>query len=287
MWDADQYLRYAGERARPFFDLVAQVRRERVSAVADLGCGPGTLTRTLLERWPEARVVGVDNSPQMLREARKHAVAGRLDFIQADLSRWEPTGPLDLVVSNAALQWVPDHEALLPRLVAMLSPGGVLAVQVPNHFREPSHRLIAEAATAGRWSAALAGVGLSDDAVKPVDWYVRRLRELGCAVDAWETTYVHVLTGDDPVLEWMKGTALRPMLDRLGPEAGEFLAELAPRMRSAYPAEGGVTLFPFRRLFFVAGSPAPPPATAGATAPAPPGTRRPSGSACSGRARSP
>jgi trans-aconitate 2-methyltransferase len=255
MWDPGQYQKFAGERSRPFADLLAQVRLEGPKAIADLGCGPGDMTRTLLDRWPAARVVGVDSSPEMLEKAAPLAVPGRLDFVRADVSSWSPEGwgPLDLIVGNAVFHWVPDHAALLARLAAMLSPGGALAVQMPDRFRSPSQEAIdATVAAEPRWSSLLAGVGLSRESVMPVEWYVRLLRGLGLAVDAWQTTYVHVLTGPDPVLEWLEGSGLRPLIQKLGDQAGDFLAALAARLRQAYPERDGVTLFPFPRVFFVA-----------------------------------
>jgi trans-aconitate 2-methyltransferase len=171
----------------------------------------------------------------------------------ADLAAWSPTGPCDLIVSNAALHWVSDHAGLLARLAGMLAPGGTLAVQMPNRFQTPAQSAIEQTTADPRWAARLEGVGLSRESVRPVLWYVRRLHELGFAVDAWDTTYVHVLAGKDPVLGWLKGTGLRPLLDVLGPQEGEeFERALAGRLEAAYPPEGGVTLFPFPRLFFVA-----------------------------------
>jgi trans-aconitate 2-methyltransferase len=256
-WDPTQYLRFQPERSRPFFDLLEHVTWERVNAAADLGCGTGELTRALCERWPDAAVIGVDSSPEMLDHARKWTVPGRLEFVQADISTWESPRPLDLIVSNAALQWVGNHDKLLPALCAMLAPAGTLAVQLPCHFETPAHRVIAEVTEAPRWQAQLHGVGLQPGAVRPLAWYVERLLRLGLTVDAWETTYLHVLRGENPVLEWMKGTALRPLLARLeGRDREEFLRELGERLRSAYPATDGITLFPFPRLFFVATCPA-------------------------------
>jgi trans-aconitate 2-methyltransferase len=251
MWDAGQYLKYADERSRPFFDLLAQVSNDNAKFIADLGCGPGNLTRTLAERWLAAHVIGVDNSAEMLAQAS--AIPGRLDFVRADLISWTPANPLDVIVSNAAFQWVDHHEALLARLAGMLSAGGTLAVQMPYHFESPAHLIMEDAKTDPRWSAALKGVGLHQQSVMPLAWYVERLHDLGFAVDAWETTYLHVLTGANPVLEWFKGSALRPLLNALNPQAKiEFLHELGNRFKAAYPARGSVTLLPFPRLFFVA-----------------------------------
>ena len=253
MWDAGEYLKYSAERARPFADLLAQVRRPEARFIADLGCGTGSLTRSLTQRWPIARVVGVDSSPEMLAQAVPLSVPGRLEFVQGDIAHWSPHEPVDLLVSNAALQWVSGHDALLPRLAGMLAPGGTLAVQMPNRFQTPSQMAVEETATDPRWASSLQNVGLHRESVMPITWYVHRLHDLGFSVNAWETTYIHVLTGADPVLEWLKGTGLRPLLERLGPdEGGEFLRVLGSRLQAAYPARGTVTLFPTPRLFFVA-----------------------------------
>jgi trans-aconitate 2-methyltransferase len=253
MWDADQYLKFADERSRPFFDLLARVGTRDIRRSADLGCGPGNLTRTLCERWPSALVVGVDNSPDMLEQARSLAVPGRLEFTLADIAAWSPAEPLDLIVSNAALHWVDAHAALLDRLAGLLGAKGTLAVQMPYHFQHPAHLAIEEVKSDSRWRDELQGVGLHQQSVMPLSWYVERLHDLGFAVDAWETTYLHVLTGANPVLEWYKGTALRPLLSRLGPgQREQFLEELGRRLRAAYPARAGVTLLPFPRIFLVA-----------------------------------
>jgi trans-aconitate 2-methyltransferase len=255
MWDATQYLKYAEHRSRPFTDLLAQVRAQQPGRIVDLGCGPGHLTRLLAERWPSAQVVGIDNSPEMLEQAQPLAQAqpGRLAFVQADLASWSPAEPVDLIVSNAALQWVGAHDTLLVHLAAMLEPAGTLAVQLPYHFNDPAHLVIEETKRDPRWQASLAGVGLHQQSVQPLLWYVARLHELGFAVDAWQTTYIHVLTGPNPVLEWFKGSALRPLLRHLEPpRAAEFLEEVGRRLQAAYPPQGEVTLLPFPRLFFVA-----------------------------------
>jgi trans-aconitate 2-methyltransferase len=189
----------------------------------------------------------------MLQQAGQWSIPGRLEFVQADLASWSPEAPVDLLVSNAALHWVSDHQTVLGRLANMLTPGGTLAVQMPYHFQNPAHLAIEETKADPRWSALLQGVGLHQQSVLPLLWYVERLHELGFRVDAWQTTYVHVLTGANPVLEWFKGTALRPLLNRLAPQTEEaFLHELGRRLKAAYPARGLVTLLPFTRLFFVA-----------------------------------
>jgi trans-aconitate 2-methyltransferase len=250
-WDPRQYQRFSGERSRPFFDLLGRVPDDGVSYVADLGCGPGELTSTLLTRWPGATVWGVDNSPDMLAAAAKLPSHPHLHFVQADLATWRPERPLDRVVSNAALQWVPDHTSLLKRLVGLLAPHGVLAVQMPYNFNEPAHRILSEAVTRGLWASALGS--RTERYVQPPAWYIDTLHGLGLEVDLWETVYHHILAGPEAVLEWMKGTALRPVLTRLsGDQAAQFLSAYGQQLRAAYPPGPYGTGFPFRRLFFVA-----------------------------------
>jgi trans-aconitate 2-methyltransferase len=259
VWDPQQYVKFAHERARPFHDLLARVRPERVRTAADLGCGPGELTRTIAERWPTAAVVGVDNSPEMLDKAQAHALPGRLRFEPGDLATWRPEGPLDLLVSNAALHWAADHAAVLAAWSGMLSPAGVMAVQMPYRFRLRAQRAVDDTARDPRWADKLTGAGLNRESVHPPPWYVRRLQALGLEVDAWKTTYYHVLTGEDPVLEWLKGTGLRPLLARLTPgESEDFQRDLGARLRQIHPPRDGTVLLPFPRIFFVATRPASP-----------------------------
>jgi trans-aconitate 2-methyltransferase len=257
-WDANQYNKFAAERERPFADLLAQIDRNpaQMRLIADLGCGPGRLTRQLAERWPMACVVGVDNSAEMLVKAEPHAIPGRVEFVRSDLQSWAPQQPVDLIFSNAALHWINDHQALLTRLAGYLAPGGTLAVQMPNRFEGPIQQAIDATAADPRWAERLKGVGLHRGSVQSIDWYARLLQDLGFVVNAWETTYLHVLSGQDPVLEWFQGSGLRPLLARLDPSAVEaFRSDLARRFRSIYPRRNGLTLFPMPRLFFVATRP--------------------------------
>jgi trans-aconitate 2-methyltransferase len=253
MWDAEQYSKFSRERSRPFDDLMAQVTLERPEFIADLGCGTGSHTRTLAERWPDARVVGIDSSAEMLEKSRSHAIRGRVEFIQADIGQWSSDRAVDLIVSNAALHWLPDHETLFKRLAGMLSPRGTLAVQMPDRFRTPSQEAIEAASADPRWKSRLTGVGLHRESARPLVWYVALLRELGFTVNAWQTTYVHILSGENPVLDWLKGTALRPLLERLDAnQEADFLNEVGARLKALFPPTGDVTFFPMPRLFFVA-----------------------------------
>jgi trans-aconitate 2-methyltransferase len=256
-WDPGVYLRFAGERARPFVDLVGRVDAEAPARVLDLGCGEGTMTATLAQRWPGARVTGVDSSPDMLAKAQASAVPGHVEFTDGDVRDWTPDGPVDVVVSNAVLHWVPGHEELLTRWAGWLRPGGWLAVQVPGNFRAPSHTLLADLCRSPRWSSRLAGAAPRPDAVLDPAGYFDVLAGAGLSPDVWETTYLHVLTGTDPVLTWVRGTVLRPALAALdGEDAAAFTAEYASALRGAYPTRpDGTTVLPFRRVFAVAHRP--------------------------------
>ncbi|MCF2530006.1 trans-aconitate 2-methyltransferase [Yinghuangia soli] len=253
MWDPGQYLHYADERARPFHELVARIPVAAPARVYDLGCGPGNVTAVLSDRWPDAHVTGLDNSAEMVEAARAHERPGRLGFALAELADWAPADTPDVIVANAALHWVPGHVAKLARWCDALAPGGAFAVQVPGNFAEPTHVLIGELAASARWKDRLADVPLLRSEVTSADQYLEALARPGFRVDAWETTYRHVLHGPDPVLEWTKGTALRPVLDALEPgEQCEFLARYGALLAEAYPARPYGTVLPFRRIFAVA-----------------------------------
>ncbi|ANE43437.1 methyltransferase domain-containing protein [Deinococcus puniceus] len=255
MWNPQQYLQFQQERDRPFFDLLAQVQGQP-NTVADLGCGTGHLTAALAERWPGADVLGLDSSAEMLSKGAAYA-RSNLTFRQADLRQWQPAAPLDLLISNAALQWVDGHAQLIPRLAGFVAAGGVFAFQVPGNFDAPSHTLLAEVVTRPRWAklqaesrdkATLGAFGPAE--------YAALLAPLGFSVNAWETTYLHLLPtteGGNAVLEWVKGTALRPVLAQLDDaDSAEFLAEYGAELARAYPAQQYGTPFPFRRVFVVA-----------------------------------
>ncbi|MEU5158631.1 trans-aconitate 2-methyltransferase [Streptomyces sp. NPDC020875] len=268
IWDPHQYLRHSGHRARPFLDLLARLpeppaARLRPPRIADLGCGPGNVTALLAERWPTAVITGFDNSPEMLALAEKeHAGAtpggGRLEFREADAAYWTPDEPYDLIVSNAALQWVPGHADSFARWIDALTPGGAFAFQVPGNYEAPSHALLGTLCALPEWRDRLAGRGRDfAHVLDPAD-YLDRLTGLGCAADAWETTYYQLLAGEDPVLDWVKGTALRPVLTELGDDTeavDAFLGQYRDLLRKAYPAGPHGTVFPFRRIFAVARTP--------------------------------
>ncbi|WP_329121557.1 trans-aconitate 2-methyltransferase [Streptomyces sp. NBC_01465] len=253
VWDPHQYLNHADHRTRPFHDLLARVTGDP-ARIADLGCGAGNVTAVLADRWPKARITGYDNSPQMLEEAEKHAT-DTLDFALADAADWAPTETYDLIASNALYQWIPGHADLFPAHLEALAPGGTFAFQVPGNFTAPSHTILAELRESSRWRPRLHGVGDRTAAVLEPSEYYGVLADLGLEPDVWETTYTQVLTGEDPVLDWVKGTALRPVLTALAddPEAtAAFLAEYAALLRKAYPPTAHGTFFPFRRIFAVA-----------------------------------
>lgn len=252
-WDPDQYERFATERGRPFHELLARVFADGPGRVVDLGCGTGGLTAGLASRWPGAVVEGIDSSPEMIAAATERAVPGQLSFRVGDLAAWAPDQPADVVVSNAALQWVPGHLELLPHLLAGVAPGGWFAFQVPGNFTEPSHWLLAELAAEAPWAQLLAGRDLARPGSHDPATYLDLLARLGHQVDAWETTYLHVLDGPDAVFEWIKGTGARPVLQALpDDDRPAFEAAYRARLREAYPERGYGTVLPFRRIFVVA-----------------------------------
>lgn len=252
-WDPIQYGRYGAERARPFLDLVARIDAAAPRRVVDLGCGPGTLTALLSERWPEAHVEGIDASTEMIAEALP-LESPSLTFRIGDIADWAPPADADVIVSNAALQWVPGHRDVVRSCARALPPGGWLAVQLPGNFGSPSHQLMRELAASPRWAPHLDGVLRHHDTVGEPGEYAALLLGAGLRADVWESTYLHVLGGVDPVLEWVRGTGLRPVLaalDSSGQDRAEFEAEYAAALRLAYPATARGTLFGFRRIFAV------------------------------------
>lgn len=248
-WNAARYLRFAAARQRPAVELLARVPERPFASILDLGCGPGNVTQLLAERWPTAAITGVDASPDMLAAARRTVPAAR--FVAADLNAWAPDDRHELIFSNAALHWLPDHPALFARLVSWLVPGGVLAVQMPDNFAAPSHQSIRELAAEPPYAEIL-GEARMGATLTPAAYHAL-LTAAGAQVDLWTVEYYQALSGDAPVLDWLRGTTLVPFLDRLGERREAFLAELALRLDAAYPrAVDGTVLFPFRRLFLVA-----------------------------------
>jgi trans-aconitate 2-methyltransferase len=244
-WDPDRYLEFPEARRRPAEDLIARIEGDPTQ-VWDLGCGTGLVTELLARRWPDAAVHGLDTSPEMLAVARRH---GGIDWVLGDLTTWEPEVPADVVTASAVLQWVDGHLDLLPRLMGHTR---VLAVQMPRNFDAPSHTILAETAADPPWSGRVGDLRRLAP-VATADEYYDALAPVAGRVDLWETEYMHVLTGDDPVARWVAATAARPYLDALGGDGEAFLADYAGRVASAYPRRpDGTTLFPFRRIFFIA-----------------------------------
>lgn len=265
-WDPGQYLRFEAERARPWHDLTARLAGRDPATVVDLGCGPGHLTATLADRWPGARVVGVDSSPAMIESAAVLTRPGRLEFRLGEIEAWRPDPPVDLVISNAALQWVPTHIDLLRVwLTTALAAGGMLALQVPANRDADASQIMRHVATSPRWADRLAaisrgtGPGASNSSVRePIEYADALGAAGGVEIDVWETTYLHVLGGDDPVLHWFAGSGLRPYLDALRGDqdaTAEFRADVAAGLREAYPRRAYGTVLPFRRIFALARRP--------------------------------
>ncbi|HKP43956.1 trans-aconitate 2-methyltransferase [Mycobacterium sp.] len=250
MWNPDVYLAFADHRGRPFFDLLSRVGAQNPRRVVDLGCGPGNLTVSLAQRWPDAVVEALDSSAEMVKAARERGVDARVGDVRA----WTPQPDTDVVVSNATLQWVPEHAELLLRWADQLVSGSWIAVQVPGNFDAPSHRAVRELARRDPWLEPLADFPFREGQVESPSGYAGLLTDAGCSVDAWETTYIHELGGEHPVLEWITGTALTPVRSRLSDEQWEqFRHELIPMLDAAYPTRAdGKTFFPFRRIFVVA-----------------------------------
>ena len=250
-WSAQQYTAFEAERTRPVRDLVAAIPTAEVRRAIDLGCGPGNSTEVLAAAFPDATVTGLDSSPEMIAAARKRLPDIRFDI--ADIETWGDEGPFDVILSNAVFQWVPNHEILFPRLLGRLSAGGSLAIQMPDNSDEPALRLMREVATQGPWAPKLA------KALRPARheprWYYDLVKPLSARVDLWRTIYHHVIAGGAAgVVEWFKGSALRPLLGSLdADEQQAFLARYLAEIEQAYPAlVDGSVLLPFPRLFFVA-----------------------------------
>lgn len=250
-WNPDLYLKFSDARQRPALDLLARVPGETLRHIVDLGCGTGNITRILRERWPDAHLIGVDSDAAMLGKAAE--IPSSIDWQRADIAVWQAPFSPDLIYSNAALHWIDEHPRNFPRYIKQLSPGGVLAVQMPANFAAPSHRLLRELAAEAPWRKKLSVARMG--AILSADEYHALLAPHCRTLDIWQTTYWQVLPGVDALVEWMKGTTLLPYLALLeGHEADVFLADYRIRMAASYPmADDGTTLFPFQRLFMVAG----------------------------------
>ncbi|AMJ63405.1 trans-aconitate 2-methyltransferase [Bosea sp. PAMC 26642] len=252
-WSATQYSKFEAERNRPVMDLLARIQTSAVSRAADIGCGPGNSTELLRGRFPQAEISGMDSSADMITAARKRLPD--VAFEVADIANWANAGPFDVILSNAALQWVPDHEALLPALMTKLRAGGSLAVQMPDNLDEPAHVLMREIAADGPWAGALANAANARGTRQPAEWYFRILSSVAAETDIWRTTYFHHLAGGpEAIVEWFRGAGLRPFLDPLDDaQRAGFLERYTTAIAQAYPAlPDGSVLLPFPRLFFIA-----------------------------------
>jgi len=251
VWDPGQYLRFANERLRPALDLLAQVPLEAPARVVDLGCGAGNVTAILQQRFPDAEVTGVDGDAAMLEKAR--ATTPQCRFEQADFFHWQPPALPDLLYSNAALQWVGEHPRLLPRLLSLVAPGGVLAIQMPMMHDTPLRRIPLQLAATPEWREHLRGVTSAPDILTPAAYW-DLLRPHVAALDMWQTTYMHVLSGEHAVMQWASGSSLRPFLDRLPADRKDaFRDAYSAAAEPHYPRRpDGTTLLPFHRLFMVA-----------------------------------
>jgi trans-aconitate 2-methyltransferase len=251
-WSAKQYTTFESERTRPVRDLLAAVPAASARSAIDVGCGPGNSTEVLAERFPGATIRGFDSSPDMITAARKRMP--RVLFDVLDVATWDDPGPFDIILANAVFQWVPDHAALLPALTAKLSPGGSLAVQMPDNLEEPAHRLMREIAADGPWAHRLAAAAETRTSMARPDWYYGVLCASCAEANVWRTTYYHPLAGPRAVVEWFKGSGLRPFLDPLDEEErGAYLERYEAAVGQAYPAlADGTVLLPFPRLFMVA-----------------------------------
>ncbi|MEE1657108.1 trans-aconitate 2-methyltransferase [Microvirga sp. CF3062] len=251
-WDAGQYLKFEDERTRPAADLIRRIPLAEIRSAVDIGCGPGNSTELITNRYPGARMLGLDSSPDMLAKARVRLPG--VSFQEADIAAWNPDERYDLIFANAVLQWLPDHPRLFARLASCLETGGCLAVQMPNNLHEPSHRLMRKVAQEGPWAEKLAAVSQSRERIGSFEDYYSWLLQAGCSADLWQTTYVHPLADAEAIIEWLKGTGLRPYLDPLSPEEqSEFLDRYRIEIEKAYPAQqDGKVLLRFPRLFFVA-----------------------------------
>lgn len=255
LWDPTLYDGYADHRQRPAFDLLARVLPPAPRLVYDLGCGTGAASRLLALRWPTAEVTGIDSSAEMLDQARRTSPAA-IHWLRADIDRWHPDRAPDVIFSNAALHWLGDHPRLFRRLMGALPSSGVLAVQMPRNHEAPTHTAITDLAAESRWAARLMPL-LRPSPVAPAQVYYDILSPLARTVDVWETEYLHVLTGEAPVVRWTSSTVLAPFVQALEePDRQAFVNAYAARMAAAYPRRAdGTTLMPFRRLFMVASKP--------------------------------
>jgi trans-aconitate 2-methyltransferase len=254
-WNADIYLRFAEERTRPCRELAARIASQSPRRIIDLGCGPANSTQVLAERWPDAQIIGIDSSAEMIAAAEKNCRAAK--FAVGDIAAWakQEHEPFDLVFSNAALQWVPDRDGLYSRLLSQVAPGGALAVQVPANIDAPAHRLMRELAASASWRGKFPAGGVREWHAHEPPFYYDELSAGAERIDLWTTEYIQVMPSAEAIVDWYRGTGLRPFLDALATDAERehFTSDYLSQIRTAYPPQAdGRVLFPFRRLFVIA-----------------------------------
>lgn len=255
IWDSKQYLQFTNERLRPATDLIAQIHLDNPGVIYDLGCGAGNVTNLLKQRWPNAEIIGIDSSADMLAKAATETT--EITWINADINQWNAEKPANLIFTNATLQWLDEHETLMPRLGKMLAPNGILAIQMPRNHQSPAHIGIIEAVEAGPWRERLQpllrfGKGNADPVAAP-DVYYHLFEAYAKKINIWETNYLYVLEGENPVVEWLMGTGLRPIISALHEaEKKEFLQVFSEIIKKKYPKTAmGKTLLTYKRIFIV------------------------------------
>lgn len=250
-WDPEQYLQFKKDRLRPAIDLLERVKIDELGYIVDLGCGPATSTRLLGERFPDAKIVGIDNSPQMIVEAAK--TYREAEYILCELEEWRPEANVDLLFANAVFHWLTDHGALIKRLAAMLLPDGVLAFQMPDNLSEPSHRAIAELVNLEEWKDVIGGNSSSRGELGSINRYYDWMAQDFHHIDIWRTTYAHVMPSHQHIVEWIKGAALTPYLGKMSDkQKAKFLEAYELKIRKFYPTQtDGTVIFHFPRLFVV------------------------------------
>ena len=250
-WNSVQYSKFINERTQPAYDLASKINIVNPKSIVDVGCGPGNSTRVLKEFWPTAKTSGFDSSHEMLKQAKTSAL--EVDWFQSTVENWNPSGSYDIIFSNAVLQWVQSHDKLLPRLLDMLNDNGALAVQLPAHYNSPLHKQLIDVAKMPKWEEyTVKACNLLS--LHPPSYYYDLLEPITSHVDIWETQYFHVMDDVQSILEWFRGTGLRPFLEAMPDKKSRvaFEQDVLEKYKSSYAIQkNGNVLFPFNRFFFI------------------------------------